>query len=342
MDQAGDESLSDQLRRERLLDMEARLNRVRHQAFGILALAVLASGPWIGFRFLIPVVATLGAFAIVERRLRSTRRPELWSTIGWSVSPVVIAVCAGMTGATDSPALMWLALPVATAGARFEPRGMRLAIAWVLLLLLIVTVGIDPAGALERPDRVIFPFALIIATAILGGATFQSEREHRREAVIDPLTGLLNRTAFAQRLGETQQQLSSGAETTVGFLLGDVDHFKQINDKHGHLVGDAVLRDVAYVLRSELRSFDLVYRIGGEEFAVLLPGADADTTHAIAERLRAAVAAVDVNGVRVTMSFGAATVGGHGARFPHVYAEADAALYSAKRGGRDRVAFAAA
>jgi diguanylate cyclase (GGDEF)-like protein len=342
MHQADDESLSDQLRRERLLDMEARLNRVRHQAFGVLALAVFASGPWIGFRFLIPVVATLGAFALVERRLRSARRPELWSTIGWSVSPVVIAVCAGMTGATDSPALMWLALPVATAGARFEPRGMRLAIAWVLFLLLIVTVGIDPVGALERPDRVIFPFALIVATAILGGATFQSDRDHRREAVIDPLTGLLNRTAFAQRFGETQQQLSSGAETSVGFLLGDVDHFKQVNDEHGHLVGDAVLRDVAYVLRQELRSFDLVYRIGGEEFAVLLPGADAETTRAIAERLRAAIAAAEMSGIAVTMSFGAAAITDAEDRFAQVYAEADAALYSAKRGGRNRVAFAAA
>jgi diguanylate cyclase (GGDEF)-like protein len=93
-------------------------------------------------------------------------------------------------------------------------------------------------------------------------------------------------------------------------------------------------------LRRELRAIDLVYRIGGEEFAVLLPGADAETTHAIAERLRAAVAAIDAGGVSVTMSFGAAAVSGPGARFPVVYA--DAAFYTAKRGGRNRVAFAAA
>ena len=95
-------------------------------------------------------------------------------------------------------------------------------------------------------------------------------------AVIDPLTGLLNRSAFAQRLVELQHQIDQGAESSLGFLMADIDHFKRINDEHGHPVGDAVLRDVAYAMRSELRAFDLIYRLGGEEFAILLPGADVD------------------------------------------------------------------
>ena len=121
----------------------------------------------------------------------------------------------------------------------------------------------------------------------------QSEREHRRVAVIDPLTGLLNRSAFAQRLGELQHQIDQGAESSLGFLMADIDHFKRINDEHGHPVGDAVLRDVAYAMRSELRAFDLIYRLGGEEFAILLPGADVEKTREIAERLRAAVARLE-------------------------------------------------
>jgi diguanylate cyclase (GGDEF)-like protein len=225
---------------------------------------------------------------------------------------------------------MWLALPVTTLGARFEPRGVRLGVAFTVVLLLAVTVGIDGGAVLEAPQEFIFPFALIIAMAILGGAAEQSEREHRREAVVDPLTGLLNRSAFAQRTAEL------GEASPVGLLLGDIDHFKRVNDHHGHPVGDAVLTDVAYEMQKELTGLDLVYRIGGEEFAVLLPGADLAQSTAIAERLRATVAGASTGGLKVTMSFGAAA-SGRGDRFPLLYAHADAALYEAKRAGRNRV-----
>ena len=333
-----DESLTDQLRRERLLDMEARLAPVRRQAFAVLGLAVIAAGPWIGFEFLIPLLAALVAFPLANRWMHRSRRPELWAALVWGFAPAVIAACAALTGGPGSSALMWLALPVMTLGARFEPRGVRLGVAYTIALLLTVTVGIDAAAVLDQPDRVIFPFALIIAMAILGGAAVESEREHRREAVVDPLTGLLNRSAFVQRLDELQQQLDDGDESSLGFLIADIDHFKRVNDEHGHPAGDAVLTDVAHALRKELQAFDLVYRVGGEEFAVPLPGADLDTARAVAERLRHAVAASEMGGLRVTMSFGAAA----GSRFAQLYARADAALYAAKRAGRNRVAAIAA
>jgi diguanylate cyclase (GGDEF)-like protein len=336
-----DESLSDQLSRERLLDMEARLGRVRKQAFGVLALAVIAAGPWIGFEFLAPLAVALAAFAIADRRLRKSPRPEFWAALGWALSPLIIAVCAALTGAAASPALMWLALPVSTLGARFEPRGVRLGVAYTIALLLAVTVGLDREAVLEHPEELIFPFALIISMAILGGAAVQSDREHRRVAVMDPLTGLLNRFAFVQRLGELQHQIDQGADSSLGFLVADIDHFKRINDEHGHPVGDAVLRDVAYAMRSELRAFDLIYRLGGEEFAILLPGADLGKTKEIAERLRAAVARSNTGGVSVTMSFGAGAISGRDVRLAQLYAEADAALYRAKRAGRNRVGAAA-
>src|SRR5918992_2210744 len=107
-----DESLTDQLSRERLLDMEARLGPVRKQAFAVLALALIAAGPSIGFEFLIPLAAALAGFAITDRRLRKSPRPAMWAALGWAVSPLIIAVCAALTGAASSPALMWLALPV--------------------------------------------------------------------------------------------------------------------------------------------------------------------------------------------------------------------------------------
>ena len=86
-------------------------------------------------------------------------------------------------------------------------------------------------------------------------------------------------------------------------------------------------------MRSELRAFDLIYRLGGEEFAILLPGADLEKTREIAERLRAAVARSDTGGVSVTMSFGAGAISGSDVRLAQLYAQADAALYEAKRAG---------
>ena len=121
-------------------------------------------------------------------------------------------------------------------------------------------------------------------------------------------------------------------------MLADLDHFKSINDQHGHGVGDAVLRDVAYAMRRTLRTFELLYRLGGEEFALLLPGAAEDDAARIAEALRVAIEELETAGLQVTCSFGVATARGerHRARAASSR-DADAALYAAKRGGRNRV-----
>ena len=128
----------------------------------------------------------------------------------------------------------------------------------------------------------------------------------------------------------------------VGLILADLDHFKAINDTHGHAVGDAVLRHVAYVLRRELRAYDLAYRLGGEELAIVLLGADLDAAVARAEQLRAAIAAEPVDSISVTASFG---VTASDTKQPFIWAEqfelADAALYTAKKNaGRNTVGVA--
>ena len=94
----------------------------------------------------------------------------------------------------------------------------------------------------------------------------RSDVDHRTEAVIDGLTGMLNRRALDQRLHElTAQARITGQPIAV--IAGDIDHFKRVNDEHGHAAGDAVLVEVAYRLRKALRAFDLAYRVGGEEFS---------------------------------------------------------------------------
>jgi diguanylate cyclase (GGDEF)-like protein len=333
--------LGDQLRRERLLDMEGRLARVRKRAFVVLALSLVASGPWTGFWFLIPLGVAGLAFAVADRMVRRSVHPERWAAIGWGLAPLAIALSIALTGKADSAALCWFALPVVTLGARFEPRGVWLGLAWTVLLMLAVTVGIDHQTVVDDPSRVIGVFALVVAIGILTGAAAESEREHRRGAVMDQLTGLLNRSALAQRLAELEQQAAHHHEASLGLLVADIDHFKAVNDEHGHLAGDAVLRDAAYAMRKALRAFDLIYRVGGEEFVVLLPGADLAKTLEIGERLREAVGEVSSSGIHVTLSVGATSAAGSDVDYRSLFAAADAALYRAKRGGRDRLEVAA-
>ena len=127
-------------------------------------------------------------------------------------------------------------------------------------------------------------------------------------------------------------------------LLLDIDHFKSINDSFGHPVGDEVLRELASRCRGLLRGHDLIARIGGEEFAVILPGTGPAEATEIAERLRMAFAGSPVatqgGEVRVTISLGGAMLSATGETFEVLLKRADAALYEAKRGGRNRVVFA--
>jgi diguanylate cyclase (GGDEF)-like protein len=160
--------------------------------------------------------------------------------------------------------------------------------------------------------------------------------------VIDQLTGLLNRKALATRSEELSQQSAVSGEP-IGIIVGDLDRFKTINDSVGHAAGDAVLIDIAYRMRAHLRAFDPAYRIGGEEFVVMLPGADVRQTALRAAELRAAVVVeTDERDLRVTMSCGvSASVRGEAFCYREVFAAADAALYEAKRTGRDRVCVSA-
>jgi diguanylate cyclase (GGDEF)-like protein/PAS domain S-box-containing protein len=157
-------------------------------------------------------------------------------------------------------------------------------------------------------------------------------------ATRDGLTGLFNRRAFQERLEDAVAD-ARRAKQSLSLLMLDVDHFKQYNDAFGHPAGDAVLRRVARVLEAASREADLVARYGGEEFVILLPNTDAAGTAPAAERLRAAVEAAPWTSRDVTVSVGAATLAdAAGGDAPFLLIDAaDAALYAAKRRGRNRV-----
>jgi len=163
--------------------------------------------------------------------------------------------------------------------------------------------------------------------------------EYRFRATHDSLTGVWNRAAIFDVL--KRELLRAQREgTSVGVLLADLDHFKNINDVYGHLAGDAVLREVAQRINAAVRTYDAVGRYGGEEFLVVLSGCEEEPLRH-AERIRALVGAEPVvtreGAISVTLSLGAAISGPHFPEMEDMLRAADAALYRAKRAGRNRV-----
>jgi diguanylate cyclase (GGDEF)-like protein len=152
----------------------------------------------------------------------------------------------------------------------------------------------------------------------------------------DPLTGMLNRRGFGERF-ELEVERAARSTEPFALLLGDIDHFKALNDVHGHIPGDEALAAIGSALREGCRTIDTAARIGGEEFALLLPGTGSDEGFEAAERLRLAVADLrGPGGGPLTISFGVVEHPVHGAGWSDLMRAADAALYEAKETGRNR------
>jgi diguanylate cyclase (GGDEF)-like protein len=164
----------------------------------------------------------------------------------------------------------------------------------------------------------------------------------RNQALRDPLTGLYNRRYMEDML-DRFVLLSGRTGTPVGLVMIDLDHFKRLNDEHGHLFGDTVLRAVGQAIKEGLRETDIACRYGGEELIVLLPDCNLEDAAGKAELLRARVEALsEIHGARITASFGVAAAPETDSSVRDLIASADAALYEAKHAGRNRVVAAAA
>jgi diguanylate cyclase (GGDEF)-like protein len=331
-------SVREEARRERLLDMEMRVGRYRTACFAILALALASVAPEVGWWWIAPLGLGLGGFAVADRFMHASRRPWIWVAAAWGMLPLLLGGAVNATGGPTSPALMWFALPAVTLGARFEPWGMVVGTAYLIAAFLLSTVAVDPVAAADHSQTLIAAVALILSSVILSGALVESDRAHRRSSTLDPLTGLFNRNALEQRLAELDgEPCDRKPGRSHALLLCDVDHFKRVNDEHGHAAGDAVLQEIAYTMRAALRAGDSIYRIGGEEILVVLPGASEEDAVGIAERLRRAVSRCRPVGVSVTISIGAAVSRPSRVDTDDLVARADAALYAAKASGRDTV-----
>ncbi len=186
-------------------------------------------------------------------------------------------------------------------------------------------------------------FTISIAFILLAMAKERTEYRHRTAAMVDPLTGIANRRAFLQDAAQVAKRHSAHPRP-LAVLLIDLDHFKSVNDRFGHAIGDRVLEIFAETARTSARSTDLIGRLGGEEFAAILRDTSEERAVAVAERLREgfAKAAQDVDGrpVCATVSIGIVHCDGPLLDVAEMLAQADQALYFAKERGRNRVAVA--
>jgi diguanylate cyclase (GGDEF)-like protein len=184
-------------------------------------------------------------------------------------------------------------------------------------------------------------YTITFAFLLLSMTKERGELRHKTAALVDPLTGLSNRRAFLSDADELTMR-SAGRGDALTVMLADLDRFKAVNDRFGHAVGDRVLQVFADTVRRTLRANDLSGRLGGEEFAFLMPGTGAADAAHIAERIRAcfAEAARTVGGhaVASTVSVGVATTTAPASHVADLMAAADRALYRAKAEGRNRVA----
>ncbi|MDF2967541.1 MAG: diguanylate cyclase [Nocardioidaceae bacterium] len=277
------------------------------------------------------------------------------------VSESVTAAAADLLGA---PATLWVRddTGIFRATRRSDdPRG-AVPPSTLVASTLVGDVAADARSAVSGPTRA---YPMVLAGRVIGvleanvddvdadaeqvlealmataAAALESARLHgsiRELADIDPLTQLSNRRRLESDM-ETEWDRSRRYGRPMSFVMLDLDHFKMLNDEYGHLVGDTVLRAAATAVNGVLRSSDTAYRYGGEEIALILRETGPDDAAIVAERLRAAVASLTVDGTAatVTASLGVASASDDMAHQTELVSCADAALYDAKSGGRNRV-----
>jgi diguanylate cyclase (GGDEF)-like protein len=201
-------------------------------------------------------------------------------------------------------------------------------------LLLIVADGTDGADRLCEIE----PLAAAIADAMsLALSNIALREKLRTQALRDPLTGLYNRR-YMEDVLERYSSLAERNGSALSAIMIDLDHFKLLNDEHGHAMGDAVLREAAASISGAIRPSDVACRYGGEELVVLLADCALDEALVKAELLRARIESLsDLHGMRITASLGVATAPDTSAKGADIIAAADAALYRAKQAGRNRV-----
>ncbi|WP_198350815.1 diguanylate cyclase [Flavisphingomonas formosensis] len=201
-------------------------------------------------------------------------------------------------------------------------------------LLRVHADGADAADRLESVQAIATALGDAMSLAL---SNIALREKLRNQALRDPLTGLYNRR-FMEDTMDRLVHLADRNQSPIAAVMIDLDHFKALNDQHGHAMGDTVLRAAATAITSVLRQSDVACRYGGEELIVILPDCDLDGAEAKAETLRQRIEALsDVHGARITASFGVAAIPETANQAGDLITMADTALYRAKQAGRNRV-----
>jgi diguanylate cyclase (GGDEF)-like protein len=307
--------------------------------------AATSDGPHRAALALVVTVAMVAALLFDRARWYVARSPHRMRLLyGWSgLTLSLVAVVSWLDGGVNSPLCLLLFIALNYVALAYPPRALvALAVAAMAIYLLLAVLGSDT----DTWPRMLLSTMMIGLSGYLGALAARnhwSQAEAQAAlsstlaqlATLDHLTGCLNRRAFDSRLAaEVDQAQRLGRGLSV--LIVDVDHFKQVNDGHGHLVGDRVLSGVSAALRDACRAADIVGRIGGDEFALILPHTTGEAAAALGERLR--LAAHDLHlPVPVTLSIGAAQLTGAIDTSQRLLQAADLALYEVKSAGRDAV-----
>jgi diguanylate cyclase (GGDEF)-like protein len=329
----------------------ARHVRISTVLYGLCCATILgyaaatSDGPHRAAMAVLVTVAMAAALLFDRARWYVARSPHRMRLLyGWSgLTMSLVTLASWLDGGVNSPLCLLLFIALNYVALAYPPRALVvLAFVAMAVYLLLAVIGSDT----DTWPRLLMSTMMIGLSGYLGALAARnhwSQAEAQAAlstslaqlATLDHLTGCLNRRAFDSRLAaEVDHAHRLGRGLSV--LIVDVDHFKQVNDGHGHLVGDQVLSRVSAALRDTCRAGDIVGRIGGDEFAVILPDTRGEVAAAQGERLR--LAAHDLHlPVPVTLSIGAAQLTRAVDTSQRLLQAADLALYEVKSAGRDAV-----
>jgi diguanylate cyclase (GGDEF)-like protein len=307
----------------------------------LLACFIIAglSGIWTyGWAPLLPPLVAIAVYAVTwSLNMPRRTRPEYAYAAAFVFAELMLAAAIVLARGPRTPYLILLVMPVLFIAVLLPKRAAVAAAVFggVLILTLALTVGYSEVAV--APSRSYTPVFIVVSLVFTALALRDLDDESRRSAFVDELTHALNRAALAPRLAELSHQAADTGKP-VAVILADIDHFKLVNDEHGHVTGDRALREVVRRISDCVGAFEPVYRLGGEEFLILLPGLHTEAAREVALSMWHAVRDTPIAGIRVTVSFGVASSEGTNAfDFDSLFAAADRALYAAKQGGRDWV-----
>lgn len=276
--------------------------------------------------------------------LPRARRLQRW-ILAYLIPFLTVMMVALAAPRSTAMIFIWvLLIPIVAHLLLGRRRGLQLSTFYILLAALIFYWRFAGDPEMMQPvviaNMAVLTLCLLIFSHVYEITREQSEARLVAQAHTDPLTGLPNR-ARLQDVFDREKRRSRRSQSPLSVVIIDLDHFKAVNDNHGHAAGDEALVHVARVLDTSLRGADLVARLGGEEFCLLLPGNDSRQALAVAEKLRSKLEAAPLlfagQVIRLTVSGGIAEYGVDGEYLDELSRVADQKLYRAKADGRNRI-----